>query len=791
MFRSILKIVVRNLWKYKGYTLVNIAGLGIGIAAMVWGFQTYQFSFSFDNFHKDQDNVYRVLTYKEGSEGMKGIFPMAAVQAAKQEFSGIAETVRWDGDWLSVKGDKAETFEEHAHFTDPAFFDLFNFPLVAGSNDITDKAGVLITEKTAKKYFGNENPLGKTVVFYPGLPHAKPLTVKGVLKDITNNSTFRFEFITNFDNIRMPDGGILAADDWKWFLDAAYFKVANPADAGGFAEKFKKYLPVQNKAREDWKVAGFKLLSIRQNAAQTNSIDANAFFERPEEAATYGPLVLAFLLLLSACLNFSNTTVARASQKLKEIGMRKVMGGTQKQLVTQLLFECAAIVFIAILLSALINVWWLPVFNNMFTFIDVHANYLQDTTLLIFLAITLLLTSLLAGAYPAFYITRFNPSSIFRGNVKFGGSNIFSRLMLGLQISIAIITVVAGISFARNAAFQKTFDFGYNIENSIGIIVKDKNTFDALKNEMTSMPQVTAAAGSKNHIGFDRWNKVSEVAGIKKETQYFEVGRDYMDVMKLKLVEGRSFEKENESDYSHSILVSQKFAAMYGWKDKEALNQQVRIDTAIYSVVGVLKDFHSNSLFDPMVPVAMKLVKAEKYSYLILQAKPADLTKLFEQTKQKWHQLFPLQPFRGFYQNEITAESYHVSSSIATIFSWVAFVSILLTATGLFALVSLTVLKKMKEIAIRKVAGANPGHVLVLITKGYCWIFILAALLGSAGGYALTKLLLDLIFKVNAGIGSNTLLYAVVILFMIAGITTGIKVWQAVRTSPVKMLRSE
>ena len=217
----------------------------------------------------------------------------------------------------------------------------------------------------------------------------------------------------------------------------------------------------------------------------------------------------------------------------------------------------------------------------------------------------------------------------------------------------------------------------------------------------------------------------------------------------------------------------------------------MRIDTASYSVVGVLKDFHSDLLFSPLEPVAMKLVKEDQYQYLVVQAKQGDLTSVYEQTKKAWQKLFPLQPFRGLYQNEVKSEGYRVSNNIATIFSWFALVSILLTATGLFALVSLTVLKKMKEIAIRKVAGADPKHILVLVGKGYFWIFILAAFLGAYAGYSLSKLLLDMIFKTNNGIGGYTLLYAIVILFGIAAVTTGIKVWQAAKTNPVKMLRSE
>ena len=791
MLKNIFKIVVRNLWKYKGYTMVNIIGLGLGLAAIVWGFQNYRFSFSFDNFHPDLDNVYRVVTKKDGADRPQGIFPMAAVQLAKNEFPGIAEAVRFDGDGLNIKAGKDETFADEVHFTDPGFFKLFNFPLVSGTNDISDRSAVLITEDAAKKYFGNENPLGKTLLFYAGQPYAKPLTVKGVLKDPPSNSTIRFHFITNFENLTRPDGTTVASDDWKWFLDAAFFKIPNPNDAKQFGEKLKKYLPLQNKAREDWKATGFEVFSLRQNAASSRWLGANAFFERPEDSATYGPMVLAFLLLLSACLNFSNTTVARASQKLKEIGMRKVMGGTQCQLMIQLLMECGFIVFLAILLSALLNMWWLPAFNKMFVYIDVKANYFHDGTLLLFLLITLLITTLLAGAYPAFYITRFNPSSIFRGNVKFGGKNIFSRIMLGLQVSIAIITVVAGIAFSRNAAFQKNYDFGYNVENTISVAIANKNDFDALKHELASLPQVTAMAGTRFQIGFDYRNKVIESENIKKEVHYLEVGNDYNNVMGLKMAAGRGFDKERETDYTNAVLITQKMAATYGWKDAEAINKILRIDTASYSVVGVLKDFHSDLLFSPLEPVAMKLVKEDQYQYLVVQAKQGDLTSVYEQTKKAWQKLFPLQPFRGLYQNEVKSEGYRVSNNIATIFSWFALVSILLTATGLFALVSLTVLKKMKEIAIRKVAGADPKHILVLVGKGYFWIFILAAFFGAYAGYSLSKLLLDMIFKTNNGIGGYTLLYAIGILFGIAAVTTGIKVWQAAKTNPVKMLRSE
>lgn len=791
MLQSFFKIVVRNLWRYKAYTLINIVGLAIGIAAMVWGYQTYQFSFSFDKFHPDIDNVYRGLTSKQGSDGIKGIFPMAVVEAANSEFPAIVKTVRLDSRGLNIKSGKDETFTEQVHFTDPSFFEFFNFPLLAGNNDLTDRSAVLITETMAKKYFGNENPLGRTLQFYAGDVYAMNFIVKGVLRNPPINSTIQFNFLTNFSNQLKPDGAKIEAGDWGWFVDAAFFKINDPSKTAALANALNKYTSRQNKAREDWKVARFELMSLSKAATVNGIISSNNLFERPDDSAAFGPIVFAFLILLSACLNFSNTTVARSNSRLKEIGMRKVMGSSYGQLIAQMLIECGIIVIAAIGLSTILNSWWLPTFNKMFTFVDIKADYLHDRNLIFYLVIMLAGTTLLAGSYPAFYISRFNPSTIFRGSVKFGGSNLFSRLMLGLQIAISIITVIGGIAFAKNAAFQRSYDFGYNIENTIGLFVTDRNTFNAMKNELTNIPQVNALSGARHHIGFGYRTVPVEAEGIEKESNYFEVGNDYLRVMNLSLVTGRTFDASMESDYSRSILITQKMAANYGWKENEAPGKQIHIDSATYSVIGVLKDFHSNTFFEPLEPAILKLVKDDKFQYLVIQSRPEDLTSVYDQAKAIWKKLFPLKPFNGFYQNEITAESYRVSSSIAIIFSWFAIISVLLTATGLFALVSLTILKKMREIALRKVVGASGRDILILINKGYVWVFVVSAILGCYGGVTLTRLLLDMIFRINVGIENSTLIISVMSLFVIAACTIGFKVWQAVKTNPVKLLRMD
>ena len=256
----------------------------------------------------------------------------------------------------------------------------------------------------------------------------------------------------------------------------------------------------------------------------------------------------------------------------------------------------------------------------------------------------------------------------------------------------------------------------------------------------------------------------------------------------MKLSEGRDFSRDYGTD-SAAYLINETALAKIGYKDP--IGKTLWWGNHEGKIIGILKDFQSATLFEPMQPLAIKCCKESKFQFLIVQAKPRDLTKVYSEVKDAWKRLYPSKPFNGFYQNQLKAEAYQATDSIATIFFGFALVSILLTATGLFALVSLTALKKMKEIALRKVVGAKPGHILVLINKGYFWIFIVSAMVGCYGGWALSRLLLDSIFKINAGVEINSLIGSVTVLFVIAAITSGIKVWQAVRANPVKLLRTE
>jgi ABC-type antimicrobial peptide transport system permease subunit len=790
MYKNYFTIIFRNLRKNKLYFFINVISLAVGIASIVWGIQTYRFSYSYNNFHSDRDHIFRVLTKATNNDFKRGYCPQYLAQVAKNDFPVIQEAVRWDSRGLNVKSDQSEPFESGAHFTDPAFFHLFNFPLVKGTIHLEDRSTVVITEKTARKFFGDSDPIGKTLIFYSDEPVKMPLKVTGVLKDPPVNSSIQFEMITNNDNQLRPDGTVPKNDSWEWLSDAVFLKLSDPAAAPKLAKDFSKYVPLQQSARQDIKITSF-LLEPLDMVAGDFDVDNNGLEPRPSDSATYGPLILAILILLSACLNFANTTVAQSNNRLKEMGIRKVMGGSLRQIIFQQLLECACIVFFAIILSIVINNYWLPTFNSMFRGVKIEASYLKDQTLLIILAFILVVVTLLSGAYPAFYISRFNASNIFRGSVKFGGTNLFSRILLGMQVAISFITVIAGVAFSRNSAFQRNYDYGYDKANVFGVSLQTGTSYPAVRDAFNKIPGIDKQAGTVNNVGFTYKREKLGANGIKNETVFIETSDRYTDLMKLKLVTGRDFEKNSKSDIGKAMLINEKLAFQFGWKPEEAIGKQIRkTDTSLYTVVGVLKDFTQNTLFEPMTPVAMVPVDPSAYTNIVIRTKQGLLKKTFEEAKAAWATLYPMKPFRSFYQDEMAAQAAEVNESIAIIFFWFAVISVLMAATSMYALVSLNVLKRSKEIAIRKVVGAEDKHIFKLVLRGYSLIILFAALIGCYGGYALSKLLMDLIFRINAGVSTSSLTLSFVGVMMICACTIGVRVWMVLRTKATDALKT-
>lgn len=783
-----IKSIFRNLIKGKFYTLINILGLAVGMTAMVWAIQDIRFGTSFNDFHPQGDKIYRVITKNKGSDLWNGYCPMPVAEYAEEQFSNIEKSIRWQHSSMSIKAENKDTRTSKVYFTDPSFFQIFNFPVKDGKNDLNDQSAVLITDREAKKLFGDENPIGKTIQLYVGEKSQMPLIVTGILENVPNNSSIHFDILTNIKNLDIASDNDLQLNDWSLLADAIFFKVKESAPVDNLNKSLQSFIPLASAGRKDIKISEFKLEPLSQIANHEADMGANELFVGPGKAGLYGPLVLALLILLSACLNFANTTVSRSNLKLKEMGVRKVLGGTKMQLITQQLIESGIIVFFALCLSTLFTSWWLPTFNSMFTGIELHANYLQDFALLKYMGLILLLVTLIAGLYPAYYVARFNPTQIFRGGFSLGGNNLFSRILLGLQISIAFITISASIGFAKNAKFQRDFNFGFDQNNVLGVVVTGDD-YLALRDAVAKIPDVEMTAGSIGHLGYSWEKKTIEAEGVVHEINYMETGNNYLDLMGVQLLSGRNFNDENESDIGKSIIISENLCTQYGWTKENALGKQLRSGSLTYSVIGVSKDLYIDGFLSPIAPLAFAKVAESNNRLLLVKSKSVALENVYGELQSSWNSLLPLKPFNAFYQNELGSQVHRVNASITTIFSWFAIVSILLTLTGMSALISLTILKKNKEIAIRRVIGASLKNIAIVINKSYFIIFIVASALGMYAGASLTQLMMDLTFRVNVGFNFDSLIVTFLGVCLMVMTVVILKILQVNRMKPSVVLK--
>lgn len=788
MLQNYLRIVLRNVRKNAFYVLVNVLGMGIALACCIIAYVNYQFDRDFDAFHSKKDRVFKLDSRKASNDLIYGITPLPLAEAAAQNIPEIEEAVRLYTLRSNVKS-KGTVYNEVIHFVDDGFFNLFDFPITRGSaQDIGKPESIILTEKIAKKYFGEEDPIGKTIEMFTGEDYQKPMKVIALVGDYPFNSSIHFDMIAHTDHI-MYRGAPINHQDWARFADVTFFQLKDPSAKERVEEQLAQFVPIQNSNREDWEISAFLLDPLSDIAHTALDKRANYLGESTPPSAVWGPSLLAFLLLLAACLNLTNTTVALSNRRLKEMGVRKVMGSSRKQLVWQLLGESFGICLLAFFLSLFFVQLLLPQYNAMWDFLELKINYFNNLPLLAFLLLSLIGATLLAGAYPAFYISGFEVTKIFRGKVQFSGNNLFSRFMLGAQVMIAIMALAGGFVFARNASFQKTADMGYLREGVMAVPVLDGQSYEILKEKASQHPDVIEIAGASDQVGSIYRTREAKWRDQDIEVHYLGAGEGYLDLMEVRLKEGRLLDEQRGSDLERSIMVNEKLVHSLGWEDP--LNQQLVIDSNYYEVVGVVEDFYQGDFFNPIEPIIIQMIPKEEYHLLALTAPSEKLIAINQYLLDEWNALFPYRPYEGFFQDQVLAEEALITDNIKWLFMFFAAITVILTAVGLFALISLNIVRRMKEIAIRRVVGASLKNITVLLNFRYFLISFLGVLAGAAGGYFIVKGLLDSIFAVHVGVEAWVLgLAGAGVLFLVM-LTILLKMIGVVQMNPSKILRSE
>ncbi len=793
MIKNFLVITFRNLMKNKLFVFINVLGLAIALACCIVAYLNWEYNSKFDTQHVNAENIYRVnFTRITNGEPIKnGSCPMPLGEVIRQNFSQVDEVIRVFPAGGNFKvGD--ELFRTAVTCVDPNFFKVFTFEMIYGNGDnLKDKSRIFISDQLAMKYFPDiDDPVDQIITYINGEERIEYM-VGGVFKKPPQNSSFEFiEAYVHFDNVFDVQGW--DKQDWSLF-NTTFLYIKNPKDIDNIEKQLQDYVEIQNRAKEDYKVHEYYLDPFKGMAVRAEREDIwNHWFNNslPVAAAT-APGIMAILILLLACFNFTNTSIAIANKRIKEIGIRKVLGSGKNQLIAQFLGENIILALFALIAGILIASFLVPLYSSMWTFLDIRLNLLESVELIAFLFLLLIFTGLIAGSYPAFYVSSFHPAAILKRTQKYGGSNLFTKILLTLQYIISIIAIVSGFVFSQNAQYQKNYDVGFNVEGVVFAYVNDGNSFVTYKNELTSHNTIKSIAGSAHNIASSWYTDPILFETSQLDVMLMDIGDDYLETIGATLLEGRDFIKDSQNDVEHSVIVNEELVRVLNWE--EPVGQRILLkDTIELYVIGVVKDIYlSGGLWNPVDPLLLRYTLEDNYRFISVRTDTKDLKEVHDFMETRWKEVFPDQLPTVRYMDESKVESTLINSNIRTIFVFLGIVALFLSSIGLFSMVSLNIIKRTKEIGVRKVLGASILRIINHISKEFVIILLIASVLGSIAGYYLSNMLMASIWIYYISIGLAPFLLSILILFLISALTVGGKIIRAASMNPAYTLRDE
>jgi ABC-type antimicrobial peptide transport system permease subunit len=776
--------------KNKLFIFINVFGMAIAIGCCIVAYFNWEFDAKFNAHHKNMGNIYRVSSIREfdGRSTLYGYSPTPLGAVVRQNIPDVDEVVRMAWSYSDFKVED-NVFSAGLAYADPTFFDVFSFEFLNGDPaGLKDKTKVFLSEEMAVKLFGTSDIVGKQLTHVIGA-NLKELQVAGVFKRQPGNSSFTETAYANFENY-YDETEDLKEDDWK-DRNTLFLMISDKGRLDAVHRQLQTYLDNNNKVREDFQIKEYALDPFVGMARRDEANDTPSWTrEANPRAAVVSPIIMAVLVLLIACFNMTNTAIAISSRRLKEIGIRKVMGGLRSQLIVQFIGETMFICFLALLVGLFLGELLLASWNAMWGDMEFTSHYLDNPGFVIFLASVLVLTALLAGSYPALYISHFEPVGILKGKLKLGGTNYFTRFLLIMQYSFSLMAIIFAVAFYANSLFQRDFDIGFEAKGIIVAYVNNKGEYDTYRNAIASNKDIISIAGSRHSIFSSRYNDPIKYESKQLEVDIIDVGDEYIKTMGLDVIDGRDFIKDSETDKKEAVIVTDRLAREFGW-DKPIGKEIIWMDTVKLYVVGVVKDVYTQGLWRKLEPMMIRYTDPERYTHVIVSA-PADrLLAVNEQMEATWRETFPNRLYNGRYLNEVMVEATEVNNNIVKMFIFLGLVAMFLSATGLFTLVSLNIIKRMKEIGVRKVLGASVSNITRIINTEFVIMLLISAVLGSAMSFFAVEALMDSIWDYYQTPGSLTFVFSVVFIFVISAVVIGYKVFNAATTNPVNTLRAE
>ena len=816
MVRNYLTIAIRNLLRHKIYSFINIFGLAIGLAFCILTFLFVRHEWSFDTFHEKADRIYRVsMIYAlEGKKERQTAFtPHALAKVSREEIPEIEKTIRFSGERYDVMsfGDphvryKDKLFVEGVMFADPTVFQNFSFPLQRGSAEtaLERPDGVILSERVVQKFFGHEDPMGKSLSIRSLWNHQwYEFTVTGIVEEIPENSSIRFDILLPYE--RIPDilHKEIDPNAWKWWTAVTYIQLVDRSQVAVVEDKLNASIPSDVLSP----VGGGRLRSVRFQLQPLTDIHLDPSIPNPrirgfvsenDPVYSYVLASIALLVLLMACINFTNLAIGRSTTRAREVGVRKVVGARRRQLLCQFWGEAILLSLFALAGGMVLAELLLPIFGNL---VGANLSFVLDGISISVLIGLALLIGLVAGSYPALALSRFHPVEVLKGRLRIGGTSLWGRGLVVVQFVVSIFLVISAIVMLQQLRFVQTRDLGFNEEQ---IVIVNMRGFAeigpkagghvALRNSFMQHSSIVDATMVRWSLNRFKTSGMRFVDGREIEGRTYFVGYDFLKTLEMNLLSGRDFLREMETDIASSAIINRTLASQMEGED--AMGKILEIGGERRQVIGVVEDFALQSLHHQIQPAALVLPPAlqrgaEDGRYLLVRIEPGNIPETLAYMEKRWREIAPSgYVFRYSFFDEDIERFYREERRWGKIVTYSSLFAIFIACLGAFGLTSLAVNRRTKEIGIRKVLGASVPHITALLSSEFFRLMLAANVLAWPLAYgSMEYWLQDFAYRIDLGIEELVLGGALTLLLVM--VTVSFQAIKAALSNPVDALRYE
>ena len=788
MFRNYIKTALRNMYKFKGYTFINVAGLAIGIACCILILLWVLDELSFDGFHEKADRLYRVVEqqYYAGGE----LFPVAVTPAPlapalKDDIPEIINSVRIEhSPRLLIRYDERMFYESDIILADPSLFSMFSFRLIKGDSKtaLNKINSIILTESMAERYFGDEDPLNKDLK----IGNMYDLTVTGVVENVPLNSHLQFNCIIPFEILKMAGDSL---DQWGNNSYFTYVELAENANAYAAQDKIigylKKHLP---ETRTTLHLQPLKRIHLYSDFTADVSGHGDIKY-------VYIFSFVALFVLLIACINFMNLTTARAGNRAKEVGMRKVAGAQKADIVKQFLGESMLFAFIAFLLALGIVLLLLPAFNNLS---GKHLSLFTGESLDLLAALigVAILTGLISGSYPVLYLSSFQPVNVLKGALTSGPkSSSFRRVLVVIQFSLSIFLIIATSVIHSQLEYIRSKKLGYDKEHVIymHIGMNAVRYYEPYKREALASPDILGVCWSHQLPAYIV-NSTSSVNWPGKDPNESilmhntAVDYDFIETMNMEIVNGRNFSREFPTDEKEAFILNEEAARYLG--EDGAVGKSFTLWQIKGKVIGVVKNFHFKSLNTHVEPLVIRLLKPQPYSYMFVRIKGENVSESIRYLEKAWRDIATVFPFEYQFLDEYYDRTYRAEQRMGTLFNTFTALAIFIACLGLLGLASFMAEQRTKEIGIRKVLGASVSNIILLLSREFVLLVAISNVLAWPLAYYFMNKWLEN-YAYHAPINLFIFLVSAFAALGIALLTVSYQAFKAASSNPIDSLRYE